>query len=71
LQIKELRELNDMRQRDMAKLLSISPCNYSKKENGNIRFTLEEAKTIADYFNKDIEEIFFESKRSKMERNIS
>lgn len=32
---------------------------YYKKENGTVKFTLEEAKKIADYIGLSIEEIFF------------
>ena len=40
---------------------------YHKKEQGNVPFTLEEAKIIADYFKKDINDIFFENEISQME----
>ena len=32
---------------------------YHKKESGNVPFTLKEAKVLADYFGKDINDIFF------------
>lgn len=32
---------------------------YYKKENGNVKFTLNEAKIIADFLKLPIEEIFF------------
>lgn len=38
---------------------------YHKKENGIVPFTLLEAKQIADYFDKPIEDIFFDSKVSQ------
>ena len=39
---------------------------YHKKEQGSVPFTLEEAKIISDYFNKGINEIFFENEVSQM-----
>lgn len=57
--VKELREAENIEQRDMAKVIGVSPASYSKKENGIIRFSLNEAKNIADFFHKSIEEIFY------------
>lgn len=36
------------------------PSAYYRKETGMIKFSLEEAKKLADLFKKPIEEIFFE-----------
>jgi DNA-binding XRE family transcriptional regulator len=45
---------------DMAKLLGLeTKAAYSKKELGHTRFTLAEAKKIADSFGLRIEDIFF------------
>ena len=63
--IKELRERAGIKQEFMAELLSISPANYCKKEKGIIKYSLIEAKTIADYYGKTIEEIFFSDGVSK------
>ncbi|MBQ3110449.1 MAG: helix-turn-helix transcriptional regulator [Clostridia bacterium] len=57
--LKELREAENIEQRDMAKIIGVSPASYSKKENGIIRCSLDEAKKIADFFHKSIEEIFY------------
>lgn len=37
---------------------------YHKKEQGNVPFTLEEAKIVADYFHKNINDIFFKNEVS-------
>lgn len=37
---------------------------YYKKETGNVPFTLEEARLIAQYFGKAIEDIFFDGEVS-------
>lgn len=44
---------------------------YHKKEQGNVSFTLEEAKKIADYFNKEINEVFFENEIQKPDSNTA
>lgn len=63
--VKELREARGLKQGDLADLLHISPANYNKKENGSIRYSLPEAKILADYFNTTIEALFFENEVSK------
>ncbi len=65
--VKELRESQGIKQEDMAKAIGMSHANYSKKENGVVKWALSEAKIIADFFSKSIEEIFFDSEVSKTE----
>nr|WP_287825377.1 helix-turn-helix transcriptional regulator [Clostridium sp.] len=65
-----MREQNNIKQEKIAKILDISLGNYNKKEGGKIRFSLIEAKKIADYFGTTIEEIFFENYVSKMETKL-
>ena len=65
--IRELRENAGLKQEFMAELLNISPANYCKKENGTIKCSLPEAKKIADYFGKTIEEVFFADEVSKID----
>lgn len=57
--VKELRLSKGLQQEEMARALSISLSNYSKKENGKIRWSLVEAKRISEIFQKPIEVIFF------------
>ncbi|MDU6113781.1 MAG: helix-turn-helix transcriptional regulator [Paeniclostridium sordellii] len=59
--LKSLRAKKGLRQKDLAKVLNISASTYSSKENGERRFTIEEAIAIADFFNQDIREIFLTS----------
>ena len=63
--VKELREIQGLKQDDIAIILDISPANYCKKENGTIKFSLPVAKKLADFFNTTIEAIFFTSEVSK------
>ena len=65
--VRELRESANIKQDCMAELIGVSPASYSKKENGQVKCTLEEAKKIADFFGKTIEEIFFADEVSKSE----
>lgn len=57
--LRELRETNGFKQEEIARLLGTSLPNYSKKENGDIKFSLKEAKKIADFFKMTVEEVFF------------
>jgi len=59
--VKELREAKGLKQEDMAKIIGVSAPNYCKKEKGDIKFSLNEAKIIANEFGKQIEEISFDS----------
>ncbi|HJA81817.1 MAG TPA: helix-turn-helix domain-containing protein [Candidatus Mediterraneibacter intestinipullorum] len=67
MSIKAFRESLGLRQEDFAKIIGTSKVNYSKKENGSIRFSLAEAHKIAIYFNKPIEAIFYDYEVSKNE----
>lgn len=59
--VRDTRKKMGMAAVEVAKLLKISKGNYSKKENGIIKFSLEEAHTLSSYFGKSIEELFFKS----------
>ncbi|EPY2285862.1 helix-turn-helix transcriptional regulator [Clostridium sporogenes] len=57
--LKGLRAQNNLTQQDMAKLIDTSIQTYNRKELGKREFNLTEAKKIADYFKKSVDEIFF------------
>lgn len=62
--LKDLRKSNNLTLSDMSKLIGLkTPSAYYKKENGDVPFSLEEAKIIAEKFNKPIE-IFFNNNLS-------
>ncbi|AZO96187.1 helix-turn-helix domain-containing protein [Halocella sp. SP3-1] len=65
--IKALRAEFSITQIDMAKLLDINPITYQRKEAGESHFSLIEAKKMADYFNMEIENVFFAPKVNKKE----
>lgn len=60
--LKGLRAQNNLTQQDMANLINTSIQTYNRKELGKREFTLTEAKKIADYFSKSVDEIFFRKK---------
>lgn len=65
--VKAFRESLGLKQEDFAKIIHVSTVNYSKKENGGVKFSLNEARLISKHFNKPIEAIFFTSEVSKNE----
>lgn len=65
--IKHFREMQNLKQEDIAKIIDVSAVNYSKKENGLVKFSLAEARAISQYFKKPIEAIFFDCEVSKNE----
>lgn len=67
LAIKNFRESVGMKQEEFAAIIGVSKVNYSKKENGKVKFSLNEAYAIAKYFNKTIEAIFGKNEVSKNE----
>lgn len=57
--LRELREISKLKQEEIALVIGTSLSNYCKKENGDIKVSLLEAKKISDFYKKPIEEIFF------------
>lgn len=49
--IRALREDNDLKQKDLCKILKKSQQGYSHLENGNAKFTVEDIITICRYYN--------------------
>lgn len=64
--LKNLRKEHNLTHKDMATLINLkTPAAYCKKELGYNIISLKEAKIIADYFGKKIEDIFFNDKPSQ------
>lgn len=55
LRIKDIREDNDLRQKDVAMILNVSQTNYSKYELGKINIPIEALKKMAILFNTSID----------------
>ena len=63
--LRNLRREHGFTCEDMAKALGLeTKAAYSKKELGRTKFTLAEAKQVADVLGLQIEDIFFEDKVS-------
>ncbi len=58
--LRQIRTERGIPARKMAELLGLeTEAAYYKKETGTVKFTLIEAKIIADYLEKPIEAVFF------------
>lgn len=55
--IKFLRKKHEIKQKDMAKFLSVSEANYSKYENSNIDIGIEKLLKLADFFGVTLDEL--------------
>ena len=53
--LRSIREDNDIKQRELAKLLNVSQNTYSQYENGVIALTAEVLIRLADYYHCSID----------------
>ncbi|WP_273328101.1 helix-turn-helix domain-containing protein [Vallitalea guaymasensis] len=71
LKLKYLRERMGCKQVVLAKLIGVTPCQYSRKENGTQPWSLEECIILKEFINQrlnerlTIEEIFLAEKIGK------
>ncbi|MCT4663362.1 MAG: helix-turn-helix domain-containing protein [Tissierellales bacterium] len=66
--LREIRNRKNICAMEMAEMLGLkTPAAYYKKENGTIKFSLEEAEKIAKLLELPIEVIFFKKSVSKTE----
>ena len=65
--VKRLRLQKKRTQAELANVLGITLSAYGKKENAHLRFSLNEAKKLSDFYGVSIEDIFFGDDISKME----
>lgn len=65
--LKEVREKKGYTIEDMAQVINKSPCNYFKKENGDVKFSVNEALQISNFLKTKVEEIFFKNELSENE----
>lgn len=59
MSIKYYRTKHKISSEAIAKIIGIQKITYYKKERGEIKFTLDEARKIALHFNEKIENIFY------------
>ncbi|WP_324825126.1 helix-turn-helix transcriptional regulator [Sinanaerobacter sp. ZZT-01] len=57
--LKELRLNSHLSHKEMGQVIGKTASAYYKKEQGSIPFSLKEAKLIADFYKKSIEDTFF------------
>ena len=65
--LKELREKKGYSIEEMARVINKSPCNYFKKESGDVKFSVNEALCIAEFLKTKVEKIFFKNELSDNE----
>lgn len=65
--LKELREKKGYTIEDMAQIINKSPCNYFKKESGQVKFSVNEALLISNFLKEKVEKIFFNNELSENE----
>ena len=63
--LKEIREDNDLRQKDMAQLLNIDQSNYSKYELEKINISVDTLQKLADYYNTSIDYLLYRTDERK------
>ncbi|MEO2563987.1 helix-turn-helix transcriptional regulator [Clostridium tertium] len=57
--IKELRQANKVKTRKLATVIGVKTAScYSKKENGYLRFSIEQLKSLADFYSLSLETLF-------------
>lgn len=66
--LKQIREEKGYTIEDMAEVINKSPCNYFKKENGDVKFSVNEAIQISRFLKRKVEAIFFENELSESEK---
>ncbi len=67
-ELKEIRIRKGYSLSDMARVIGKSSCNYLKKENGTVVFSVTEAIAIAKFLKVKVEKIFFENNVSENEK---
>lgn len=65
--LKELREKKGYTIDDMARVIGKSAPNYYKKENGDVKFSVNEAIEISKFLKTKVEKIFFKDELSETE----
>jgi len=75
--LKELREDNDIYQKEIAKYLNVDQSNYSKYKLEKINIPIDTLKKLADYYNTSIDYLLYRTDERKpytksiMQKNIN
>lgn len=57
-QIKKMRKINDYTQEFVADKIGVTQTIYSQKENGKVKFSINEALKLAKLYDTTVEELF-------------
>ncbi|MCI8411971.1 MAG: helix-turn-helix transcriptional regulator [Clostridia bacterium] len=68
--LRQIREEKGYTIEDMAVVINKSPCNYFKKENGDVKFSVNEAIQISKFLKRKVETIFFKNELSESEKEV-
>ena len=66
--IRDLREDNDLKQKDLALYLLVDQSTYSDYENGRINVPIEQLIKIADYYNVSLDYITGRTENAKINK---
>lgn len=66
--IRNLREDNDLKQYELAKILAVSQNTYSQYENGIIALTAEHLVTLADFYHVSVDYLLGRTKNPNVNR---
>ena len=66
--LKEVREQKGYNLKDMGRVINKSAPNYLKKENGDVKFSVNEALLISRFLKLKVETLFFENQVSVTEK---
>lgn len=66
--LREIREDNDIKQKDIAKYLNVSQNTYSQYETGVISLTAEVLTKLSDYYNVSIDYLLDKTNNPKISK---
>lgn len=69
--LRNIREDNDIKQKDIAKYLNVSQNTYSQYETGVISLTAEILIKLSDYYNVSIDYLLDRTNNPQIKKNIS
>lgn len=69
--LRNMREDNDIKQKEIAKYLNVSQNTYSQYETGVISLTAEILIKLSDYYNVSIDYLLDRTNNPQIQKNIS
>lgn len=65
--LRRIRTERGVKMKQCADLLGVQEACYCKKELGTLKFSVEEAKKLSEFFKTPVEVLFYRKEYSKME----